>query len=61
MAISISRVLSLMGMRGQGSSQVAVSDEQFMLCVMAVQAILGYDEMTTNDATTLGSVFWFVL
>lgn len=45
-----------MDMRGQGSSQVAVSDEQFILCVMAVQAILGYDEMTTNDATTFGSV-----
>lgn len=56
MAISISRVLSLTDMRGQDSSRVVVSDEPFKLCVMAVQAILGYDEMITNDATTLGSV-----
>ena len=45
-----------MDMRDQDSSRVVVSDEPFKLCVTTVQAILGYDEMTTNDATTLSSI-----
>lgn len=45
-----------MDMRGQDSSRVVASDEPFKLSLMIVQAVLGCNEMTTNDTTTLGLV-----